>query len=243
MSRMKVKVIAVFIFLLLAGYLIYEFIRIDEEIEKLKYENPKLTALMKQRINEARGRPYRINQIWVPLTKISPYLVEAVIVSEDASFFWHKGIDWYEVREALKRNLQRGGIARGASTITMQVAKNLFLSTSRNPLRKFAEVIIALRMERKLSKKRILEIYLNIIELGDGVFGVESASRKYFGKSASELTMEESARLAAIIPSPLKYNPNSDAKFVRFRAKLILNRMIARAEIKEGASNESRTIE
>ncbi len=240
---MKVKVIAVFIFLLLAGYLIYEFIRIDEEIEKLKYENPKLTALMKQRINEARGRPYRINQIWVPLTKISPYLVEAVIVSEDASFFWHKGIDWYEVREALKRNLQRGGIARGASTITMQVAKNLFLSTSRNPLRKFAEVIIALRMERKLSKKRILEIYLNIIELGDGVFGVESASRKYFGKSASELTMEESARLAAIIPSPLKYNPNSDAKFVRFRAKLILNRMIARAEIKEGASNESRTIE
>jgi len=196
-------------------------------------------------MEEARreGKSYRINQVWIPISKVSPYLIEAVIVSEDASFFDHQGVDWYEVRESIKKNLQRGRIARGASTITMQVAKNLFLSTSRDPLRKLAEVIIAFRIEQKLSKRRILEIYLNIIELGDGIFGVESASRKYFGKSASELTMEEAARLASIIPSPLRYTPNSNKRFVSWRSKIILNRMIARAKIKEGVSDEPRAIE
>ncbi|CUS84147.1 monofunctional biosynthetic peptidoglycan transglycosylase, partial [Candidatus Kryptobacter tengchongensis] len=236
---MKFKLLAFFVVLLFLGYLIYEFIRIDREIENLKYENPKMTALMKQRMEEARreGKSYRINQIWIPISKVSPYLIEAVIVSEDASFFDHQGVDWYEVRESIKKNLQRGRIARGASTITMQVAKNLFLSTSRDPLRKLAEVIIAFRIEQKLSKRRILEIYLNIIELGDEIFGVESASRKYFGKSASELTMEEAARLASIIPSPLRYTPNSNKRFVSWRSKIILNRMIARAKIKEGVSD------
>ncbi|CUU03996.1 monofunctional biosynthetic peptidoglycan transglycosylase [Candidatus Kryptobacter tengchongensis] len=242
---MKFKLLAFFVVLLFLGYLIYEFIRIDREIENLKYENPKMTALMKQRMEEARreGKSYRINQVWIPISKVSPYLIEAVIVSEDASFFDHQGVDWYEVRESIKKNLQRGRIARGASTITMQVAKNLFLSTSRDPLRKLAEVIIAFRIEQKLSKRRILEIYLNIIELGDGIFGVESASRKYFGKSASELTMEEAARLASIIPSPLRYTPNSNKRFVSWRSKIILNRMIARAKIKEGVSDEPRAIE
>ena len=242
---MKFKLLAFFVVLLFLGYLIYEFIRIDREIKTLKYENPKMTALMKQRMEEARreGKSYRINQIWIPISKVSPYLIEAVIVSEDASFFDHQGVDWYEVRESIKKNLQRGRIARGASTITMQVAKNLFLSTSRDPLRKLAEVIIAFRIEQKLSKRRILEIYLNIIELGDGIFGVESASRKYFGKSASELTMEEAARLASIIPSPLRYTPNSNKRFVSWRSKIILNRMIARAKIKEGVSDEPRAIE
>jgi len=242
---MKFKLLAFFVVLLFLGYLIYEFIRIDREIETLKYENPKMTALMKQRMEEARreGKSYRINQVWIPISKVSPYLIEAVIVSEDASFFDHQGVDWYEVRESIKKNLQRGRIARGASTITMQVAKNLFLSTSRDPLRKLAEVIIAFRIEQKLSKRRILEIYLNIIELGDGIFGVESASRKYFGKSASELTMEEAARLASIIPSPLRYTPNSNKRFVSWRSKIILNRMIARAKIKEGVSDEPRAIE
>lgn len=242
---MRVRVIVVFVVLFVLGYLIYEFIQIDGEIEKLRYENPKITALMKQRMEEAKvnGKSYHINQIWIPISKVSPYLVEAVIVSEDASFFDHQGVDWYEVKESIKKNLQHRKIARGASTITMQVAKNLFLSTSRNPFRKLAEVIIAFRIEQKLSKGRILEIYLNIIELGDGIFGVESASRKYFGKSASELTMEESARLASIIPSPLRYTPNSNKRFVLGRTKIILNRMIARAKIKEGATDEPRTIE
>jgi len=242
---MKLKFLFAVLVLFFAGYLIYEFVKIDREIERLKRENPKITALMKQRIDEAKekGKPYKINQIWVPLSKISPYLIEAVIVSEDASFFSHSGIDWYEVRESIRKNFERGRIARGASTITMQVAKNLFLSTSRNPLRKLAEVLIAWRLEQKLSKRRILEIYLNIIELGDGVFGVESASRRYFGKPASELTIEESARLVAIIPSPLKHSPNSETGFVKWRTRLILNRLLSREKIKAGISNESGAIE
>ncbi len=242
---MRIKIALAFVVLFLAGYLIYEFVKIDREIERLKYENPKITALMQQRISEAKkkGKPYKINQVWIPLSKISPYLIDAVIVSEDASFFSHQGIDWYEVKESLKKNFEKGKIVRGASTITMQVAKNLFLSTSRNPLRKFVEVLIALRMEQKLSKRRILEIYLNIVELGDGIFGVESASRRYFGKSASELTLEESARLASIIPSPLKYTPNSNKKFVSWRTKLILNKLLSREKIKAGFSDESGAIE
>ncbi|MCS7229940.1 MAG: monofunctional biosynthetic peptidoglycan transglycosylase [Candidatus Kryptonium sp.] len=242
---MKIKLLIVGVVLFFFGYLIYEFVRIDREIDMLRYKNPKMTALMKQRMDEAKrkNKAYKINQIWIPISKVSPYLIEAVIVSEDASFFDHQGIDWYEVKESIKKNFQQGRIARGASTITMQVAKNLFLSTSRNPFRKLTEVVIALRMEQKLSKRRILEIYLNIIELGNGIFGVEYASRVYFGKSASDLTMEESARLASIIPSPLKYTPNSNKKFVNWRTKLILNRMLARAKIREGATNESGTIE
>ncbi len=226
-------------------YLVYEFVKIDRKIDRLRLENPKITALMEQRIEEAKrkGRNYKINQIWVPISKISPYLVDAVIVSEDASFFSHGGVDWYEVKESIRRNLERGRISRGASTITMQVAKNLFLSTSRNPLRKLFEVLIAFRIEQKLSKRRILEIYLNIIELGDGIFGVESASRKYFGKSASDLTLEESARLTAVIPSPLRYDPNSNKRFVTWRANLILNRLMVREKIKLGTSNEFRSIE
>ncbi len=226
-------------------YLVYEFVKIDRKIDRLRFENPKITALMEQRIEEAKrkGRNYKINQIWVPISKISPYLVDAVIVSEDASFFSHGGVDWYEVKESIRRNLERGRISRGASTITMQVAKNLFLSTSRNPLRKLVEVLIAFRIEQKLSKRRILEIYLNIIELGDGIFGVESASRKYFGKSASDLTLEESARLTAVIPSPLRYDPNSNKRFVTWRANLILNRLMVREKIKLGTSNEFRSIE
>lgn len=243
--KYKFIVVLIFLFLLALGYLFYRFIQIDVEIDRLKYKNPKRTALMNQRIRESerKGRTYRINQIWIPLSKVSPYLVEAVIVSEDASFFEHQGVDWYEVKESIKKNLQRGKVVRGASTITMQVAKNLFLSTSRDPLRKLSEAIIAFRMEQKLSKRRILEIYLNIIELGDGVFGVESASRRYFGKSASELTMEEAAKLASIIPNPLKYDPNSNKRFVIWRTKLILNRMIARGKVREGKENETRTIE
>ncbi len=233
---MKIKVLVIFFVSLFVGYLIFWFMRIDREIEKLKYENPKVTALMKQRIGEAKKgkKKYKINQIWIPLLKVSPYLVEAVIVSEDVSFFSHRGIDWYEVKESMRKNYERGRIVRGASTITMQLAKNLFLSTSRNPFRKLVEILIALRMEQKLSKNRILEIYLNVIELGDGIFGVETASRKYFGKSASELTLEESARLTAIIPSPLRYSPNSDKKFVQWRTRLILNRLLLRQKIKAG---------
>jgi len=170
--RKGVKILLLSLVFISFVYLVYEFIEIDREIDRLRFENPKITSLMEQRIEEAKrkGRNYKINQIWVPISRISPYLINAVIVSEDASFFSHGGVDWYEVKESIRRNLERGRISRGASTITMQVAKNLFLSTSRNPLRKLVEVLIAYRVEQKLSKRRIFEIYLNIIELGDGNF-------------------------------------------------------------------------
>lgn len=170
--RKGVKILLLSLVFISFVYLVYEFIEIDRKIDRLRFENPKITSLMEQRIEEAKrkGRNYKINQIWVPISRISPYLINAVIVSEDASFFSHGGVDWYEVKESIRRNLERGRISRVASTITMQVAKNLFLSTSRNPLRKLVEVLIAYRVEQKLSKRRILEIYLNIIELGDENF-------------------------------------------------------------------------
>ncbi len=202
----------------------------NNSLQALKKENPNRTALMKQRIREADAehKPFSISQKWVPLYNISPHLIHAVIVSEDGTFYEHGGVDWYELEESIEKNLEKGKAARGGSTISQQLAKNLYLSTSKDPLRKLKELVITLRMERQLSKKRILEIYLNIIELGNGVFGIEAASRKYFGKSAANLTRQEAAQLAAVIPSPLKHQPNVLSKYVARRSSIILERMSAR---------------
>jgi len=193
----------------------------------LKTENPEVTPLMLQRAEEAEGK-FQIRQTWMPLSRISQHLINAVIIAEDGTFFEHGGIDWYEVKESLERNLEEERVVRGSSTITMQLAKNLYLSTSRDPLRKLKEMIIALRMEKEISKRRILEIYLNVIEWGDGIFGAEAAARAYFGKSAASLTREEAARMAAVIPSPLRHKPNTNSRYVIRRTDIILNRMSAR---------------
>lgn len=192
--------------------------------------NPHRTALMMQREREAAeaGKPFHEQQSWIPLSRISPNLVHAVIVSEDGTFYENGGVDWYEVEESISKNIEKGKAARGASTISQQLSKNLFLSTSKDPLRKLKELVITLRMERVLSKERILEIYLNVIEWGNGVFGAEAASKKYFGESASSLTREEAARLAAVIPSPLRHQPNQPSEYVDRRASIILERMTAR---------------
>ncbi|MGA9405605.1 MAG: biosynthetic peptidoglycan transglycosylase, partial [Bacteroidota bacterium] len=139
-------------------------------LQELRRVNPQRTALMEQREREAAeaGKPFHIQQNWVPLYRISPYLAHAVIVSEDGTFYENGGVDWYEVQESIEKNIEEGKAARGASTISQQLAKNLFLSTSKDPLRKLKELVIALRMERMLSKERILEIYLNVIEWGNG---------------------------------------------------------------------------
>ena len=199
-------------------------------LQELERVNPRQTALMQQREREAAeaGRPFHEQQVWVPLHRISPYLTHAVIVSEDGTFYENGGVDWFEVEESIEKNLEEGKAARGASTISQQLAKNLFLSTSKDPLRKFKELVITLRMERMLSKERILEIYLNVIEWGNGVFGAEAAARKYFGKSASAVTREEASRLAAVIPSPLRHQPNQSSPYIDKRASLILERMTAR---------------
>ena len=211
--------------------LAFEYLSLPNiKLQELETMNPRRTALMLQREREASEikKPYREQQTWVPLGRISPHLVHAVIVSEDGTFYENGGVDWYEVQESIAKNLEKGKAARGASTISQQLSKNLFLSTSKDPLRKLKELVITLRMERVLSKERILEIYLNVIEWGNGVYGAEAASKKYFGEPASSITREEAARLAAVIPSPLRHQPNQPSEYVDRRASIILERMTAR---------------
>lgn len=175
-----------------------------------------------------RGQPSRTIQHWVPLGLIPPEAVNAVIVAEDGTFWAHGGFDWFEFRESLGKNLRELRFARGASTITQQLVKNLYLSASKDPLRKLREWILTWEMERTLSKSRILELYLNVIEWGDGIYGIEAASRHYFGKSVSQLTREESARLAAVIPNPKRHRADSNSRYVLRHTQLILTRMDAR---------------
>lgn len=220
------------VIILLVLYLLGEFLWLPTpgQVEKLRTENPRSTALMEARKHEHRSdkRPWTIRQRWLPLSRISPHLIHAVIVAEDGAFYEHEGFDWYEVRQSIEKNIQKGRLARGASTITQQLAKNLFLSTSKDPIRKLKEAVVTTRLESALSKNRLLEIYLNIIELGDGVFGVEMGARKYFAKSASDLTREEAARLAAVIPNPLRHRPDVDSRYVHHRQRIILTRMETR---------------
>ncbi|MBN2543888.1 monofunctional biosynthetic peptidoglycan transglycosylase [bacterium] len=154
---------------------------------------------------------------WVPLSEISPNLVRAVLLSEDVTFFKHKGVDWDEFKASVKQNLKRKEFYRGGSTITMQVARNLFLSPGKNPLRKVEEMIIARKLERHLTKRRILEIYLNIAEWGHGIYGIESAAEYHFSVPARQLTVEQSCALAAILPSPRKWSPKEPSDYVQSR--------------------------
>ena len=163
--------------------------------------------------------------IWVPLSRISPHLQRAVIVAEDASFFRHHGFDWEGIRDAATRNWDRGELHRGGSTITQQLAKNLYLSPEKNLLRKAREVLITRAIEGRLTKKRILELYLNVVEWGQGVYGAEAAARHYFRKSAQDLTPEEAALLAAILPSPRHYDPLRMTPYVTRRQQQILRWM------------------
>jgi monofunctional glycosyltransferase len=201
---------------------------------------------MKQRMDEARenGKTLKIRQRWISLAKIPRHVIDAVIVAEDGTFYSHSGIDWFEVQQSIERDLREHRAARGASTITQQLAKNLYLSTSKDPVRKVKEVIIALLMEHDLSKDRILELYLNVIEWGNGIFGIEAASEAYFGKSVAELTLDEAVRLAAVIPSPLRHRPDVDSRYVLRRKDIVLRRLTARYENvyspqKENSSSQS----
>jgi monofunctional biosynthetic peptidoglycan transglycosylase len=202
----------------------------NNSLQSLRKNNPKKTAMMEQRDAEAvsSDKEFKIQQQWIPISRISRNLINAVIVSEDGMFYEHDGVDWYEMEESILKNLEKGKAARGGSTISQQLSKNLYLSTSKDPIRKFKELIITLRMERTLSKRRILEIYLNVIEWGNGVFGAEAAARKYFGKSASQLSREEAAQMASVIPSPRKHQPNVMSRYVARRSSIILSRMSAR---------------
>jgi monofunctional glycosyltransferase len=193
------------------------------DVTSLKTKNPKTTALMALRDQEYKQQGIRISrqQIWVSYGGISEHLKKAVLVSEDASFFSHTGVDSKELQEALKKDWETGTFARGGSTITMQLAKNLYLNPSKNPLRKAKEIVIAWQLEQALSKRRIFEIYLNVVEWGRDVYGAEAASRHYFAKPADNLDILEAATLAALLPSPR----NTREKNLIYRRNLILSRM------------------
>lgn len=199
-------------------------------ISRLRTDKPKLTAFMKYRLANSRqtGKSYSIDYKWVPFDSISPYLRHAVVIAEDDKFWSHGGFDFEAIKLALKKNIRRKLWRHGGSTITQQLAKNLYLSPSRNPVRKFREFILTWRLERALSKKRILELYLNIVEWGNGIFGAEAASRHYYGKSASSLSAREAARLAIILPSPRRYSPLSGTTYIESRAEAVLEVMIKR---------------
>src|SRR5687768_4552111 len=197
------------------------------DVRALKTTNPKSSAFMDLRAREARakGDQPRRDQRWVTYRRISPQLVRAVLVTEDSAFWSHDGLDYQQIKESIEVNLERGEFARGASTITQQLAKNLYLSPSKNPLRKLRELIIARRLEAELPKQRILEIYLNVIEWGDGIYGAEAASRAYFGKPAAQLSASESALLAAAIANPRLMNPGSPTARLRRRQQMVMRRM------------------
>jgi monofunctional biosynthetic peptidoglycan transglycosylase len=239
------------LFLIFAGavgvWLLYELITFPN-ISRLRTENPTTTSMIEYRISEAvaDGKEPKKAMIWTPIEQISPNLARAVLAGEDSRFFEHHGFDWDAIQKAWDEAVKEGekeareegdydpddwippmpSFKRGASTVTQQLAKNLFLSEDRNFLRKGREAVYTYFLERELSKKRILEIYLNVIEWGDGIYGAEAASRFYFKKSASDLTKEEAAFLSAMIPSPLNvFNPAKNRKRVVRRQRVILRGM------------------
>jgi len=197
------------------------------DVARLAHSNPPSTALMEARLAEAReeGRPVNLRWVWVPLSRISAHLQRAVIVSEDAAFYQHEGFDWEGMRQAALRNVQRGSFLRGGSTITQQVAKNLYLSSDRTLLRKAQEALITRALEHHMTKKRILELYLNIAEWGRDVYGAEAAARHHFDKPAEDLTAEEAALLAALLPSPQQYDPLRVTPYLAKRQQQILRWM------------------
>src|SRR5882672_11502152 len=197
------------------------------DVRALRTTNPTTTAFMELRAREARAKgqqPRRVHR-WVSYRNISPDLKRAVLVAEDDAFWQHDGVDYEQLQESLEADWARGRFLRGGSTITQQLAKNLYLSPSKNPLRKLRELIIARRLEAELKKARILELYLNLIEWGDGVYGAEAAARTYYRKSASNLDPNEAALLAGAIINPRLLNPARPNGRLLRRQQLILRRM------------------
>jgi monofunctional biosynthetic peptidoglycan transglycosylase len=196
------------------------------DVRPLAAANPQTTAFIELRADEAAAEgktPKRVHR-WVGYSRISPHLKRAVLVAEDASFWDHEGVDYDELQKSIELDWTRGYL-RGASTITQQLAKNLYLSPSRNPIRKFRELIIARRLEAELEKARIFEIYLNVIEWGDGVYGAEAAARTYFGIPASALSPSQAALLAAAIINPRVLKIDAPTPRLTRRQQLILKRM------------------
>ena len=191
--------------------------------------NPQTTSFMRYRLEAIReDHPAAaLRHRWVPYDRISNHLKRAAIAAEDAKFLTHRGFDWDGIRAAYEKNLREGEVVSGGSTITQQLAKNLFLTGERAWWRKAQEAAITVMIETIMTKRRILELYLNVVEWGEGVFGAEAAARYHFGVSASMLTAEQAARLAVMLPSPRQYGPGANTAYLQRRAAVILARMNA----------------
>jgi monofunctional biosynthetic peptidoglycan transglycosylase len=227
--------IALILVILSAVALSIAFYFVYPDVSTLRKVNPKKSAFMEYRENEwlLQGKKKKIVQQWVPLSQISPYVIKAVIIAEDDKFWSHEGFDFDAMQKALEKDLKQKKFKAGGSTISQQLAKNLFLSPSKNPIRKLKEAVLTWRLERNLSKKRIIELYLNVAEWGDGLFGIEAASRRYYDKPASDLTAPEAAKLAAVLPNPRRYNPVGGGQYVAYRSELIYQIMVRRGIVVE----------
>ena len=191
------------------------------------FHDPSTSAFMQARLDVLRQKnPAAVLRTqWIPYERISPNLKRAIIAAEDGKFLEHEGFDFEAIQKAYEKNLKEGRLVAGGSTISQQLAKNLFLSDKKTPWRKFEEAIITLMLENVMSKRRILEIYLNVIEWGNGIFGAEAAMRYYYGVSTSSVTAEQAARLAAMVPNPRFYDRNRSTPWLLRKTDIILSRM------------------
>lgn len=227
LSKWIKRAVVVFLVLLLLN-IFSAFVFPD--VAKLQRNNPGKTAFMKYRQEEWRkqGKKGKIRYRWIPLGQISPYVIKAVIIAEDDKFWSHEGFDFEAMQKALVKDIKKKKLKAGGSTISQQLAKNLYLSPSKNPVRKIKEAILAWRIEQNLTKKRIIELYLNVAEWGEGLFGIEAAANHYYGKAASLLTAEEAAKLASVLPNPRRFDPTGTGGYVANRSGHIYQIMVRR---------------
>ncbi|MFA5137936.1 MAG: monofunctional biosynthetic peptidoglycan transglycosylase [Elusimicrobiota bacterium] len=208
------------------------------DVSPLEKQNPKTTAYIELRRRQAEraGKKFKPRMAWREFDAISEHLKRAVLITEDRSFYQHHGVDWESTREALKKDFRKRRLAFGGSTLTQQLARNLYLSPTKNPLRKIKEMLIARRLEKTLGKRRIFELYLNLAEWGKGIFGAEAAAQAYFGKSAAALDPEEAAALAVILPSPRRWNPVNRSRHVERGIDRVIAKMRASGYLEEEAA-------
>jgi len=214
------------VLLVVAAVVIYQFWIFGNVVWWIWF-NPSTSAFMEERLEvlQQKNPEAVLRHQWVPYERISSNLKRALIAAEDAKFLDHDGFDWEAIQKAYEKNLKKGKVVAGGSTISQQLAKNLFLSGRRTPWRKAEEALITLMMENVMSKRRIFEIYLNVIEWGNGVFGAQAAARYYYGVSAANLDPEQAARLAAMVPKPRFYDKVRETPLLERRTAIILNRM------------------
>jgi monofunctional biosynthetic peptidoglycan transglycosylase len=212
--------------LLIAAVVVYQFWIFGSVVWWIWF-NPSTSAFMEDRLEvlQRKNPDAVLRHQWVPYERISVHLKRAIIAAEDAKFLDHEGFDWEAIQKAYEKNRKKGKVVAGGSTISQQLAKNLFLSGRRTPWRKAEETMITLMLENVMSKRRILEIYLNVIEWGDGVFGAEAAARYYYGISAANLDPEQAARLAAMVPKPRFYDKVRETPLLERQTGIILDRM------------------